>query len=509
MTTKRKVLLIILDGLGAAPLSPGNAVVQANPTTLSSLWSSCPHTYLIASGQHVGLPANVKGNSEVGHLNIGAGRTVSQSLPRINNAIEKGLLFQNNTLIKAYNHASKFGGNVHLVGLVSDGDVHSNRGHFKAIIDFFSKQNFPNKVFIHAFTDGRDTSVNAAATFLADLDKYCMDRGIGQIGTLIGRFYGMDRNNKWDRTERAYYLLEKNVGEKFPNYYAAVEHNYKQKITDEFLEPSVINSSNIKENDSVILMNFRPDRMVQLAQALADDNFQGFIRKKINNLFVATMVDYKKDLTPNVIFPKQYINLTLGNIIDSEERSQLRIAETEKFPHVTYFFNGGTSVIYNKEDRIIIPSPRVTTYDQKPEMSAVEITTILLDRISKSIYDFIVVNFANTDMVGHTGNFQAAVKSVKVVDFCVKELVNHFTSTGGIVFITSDHGNVEEMLNPENGQMDTEHSINPVPLIIAGTPHRTQLLPYGALRDIAPTILQEMGISKPSEMTGKSLLPLS
>jgi len=509
MLTKRKVLLIILDGLGAAPLSPGNAVVQANPTTLSSLWSSCPHTYLIASGQHVGLPANVKGNSEVGHLNIGAGRTVSQSLPRINNAIEKGLLFQNNTLIKAYNHASKFGGNVHLVGLVSDGDVHSNRGHFKAIIDFFSKQNFPNKVFIHAFTDGRDTSVNAAATFLADLDKYCMDRGIGQIGTLIGRFYGMDRNNKWDRTERAYYLLEKNVGEKFPNYYAAVEHNYKQKITDEFIEPAVINTSNIKENDSVILMNFRPDRMIQLAQALVDDNFQGFIRKKINNLYVATMVDYKKDLTPNVIFPKQYINLTLGNIIDSEERTQLRIAETEKFPHVTYFFNGGTPVIYNKEDRIIIPSPKVTTYDQKPEMSAVEITTILLDRISKSIYDFIVVNFANADMVGHTGNFQAAVKSVKVVDFCVKELVNHFTSTGGVVFITSDHGNVEEMLNLENGQMDTEHSINPVPLIIAGTQHRSQLLPYGALRDIAPTILQEMGISKPSEMTGKSLLPLS
>lgn len=509
MISKKKVLLIILDGLGAAPLSPGNAVVQANPTTLSSLWSSCPHTYLIASGQHVGLPANVKGNSEVGHLNIGAGRTVSQSLPRINNAIENGLLFQNNTLIKAYNHASKYGGNVHLVGLVSDGDVHSNLGHFKAIIDFFSKQNFPNKLFIHAFTDGRDTAVNAAANYLADIDKYCMDRGMGQIGTLIGRYYGMDRNNKWDRTERAYYLLEKNVGEKFPNYYAAIEYNYKQKITDEFIEPAVINTSNIKENDSVILMNFRPDRMTQLAQALTDDNFQGFIRKKIDNLYVATMVEYKKDLTPNILFPKQYINLTLGNIIDSEERTQLRIAETEKFPHVTYFFNGGTSVIYNKEDRIIIPSPKVSTYDQKPEMSAVEITTILLDRISKSIYDFIVVNFANTDMVGHTGNFQAAIKSVKVVDFCVKELVNNFTSTGGVVFITSDHGNVEEMLNLETGQMDTEHSINPVPLIIVGTQHRYQLLPYGALRDIAPTILQEMGISKPSEMTGKSLLPLT
>ena len=507
MINKQKVLLIILDGLGAAPASPGNAVVKANPTTLSSLWSSCPHTYLIASGDQVGLPKNVKGNSEVGHLNIGAGRTVSQSLPRINNAIEKGLLFQNNTLIKAYNHASKFGGNVHLVGLLSDGSVHSHIDHFKAIIDFFSKQNFPNKVFIHAFTDGRDTPVDASSTYLSDIDKYCMERGIGQIGTLIGRYYGMDRNNKWDRTERAYYLLEKNLGEKYPNYHVAIENNYKQKITDEFIEPSVINSSNIKENDSVILMNFRPDRMLQLAEALISDNFDGFIRKKIPNLFVATMVEYRKNLTPNILFPKQYIHLSLGNVVDSENRSQLRIAETEKFPHVTYFFNGGSPIIYDKEDRIIIPSPKVTTYDQKPEMSAVEITTILLDRISRGIYDLLVVNFANTDMVGHTGNLEAAVKSVKVVDFCVKELVNSFTALGGTVFITADHGNVEEMLNLDSGEMDTEHSINPVPLMIVGTQFKEQLLPYGALRDIAPTILQVMGISKPSEMTGKGLLP--
>ena len=508
MDKKRKVLLLILDGLGAAPLSPGNAVVQANPTTLSSLWSSSPHTYLIASGEHVGLPANVKGNSEVGHLNIGAGRTVSQNLPRINNAIESGQILQNNTLKEAFVHAYKFGGNIHLVGLLSDGAVHSHINHFKAVIDFFSKNNFPNRVFIHAFTDGRDSPVNASTSYLAEIDKYCMDRGMGQIGTIIGRFYGMDRNNKWDRTERAYYLLEKNLGDKFPNCHTAIQHNYSQNITDEFIEPAVINKSNIKENDAVILMNFRPDRMIQLTEAFISDDFVGFSRKKIPNLYVTSMVEYRKNFPEKVVFPKQYINLTLGNVIDAEDRPQLRIAETEKFPHVTYFFNGGTPVIYNKEDRVIIPSPKVTTYDQKPEMSALEITTILLDRIQRQTYDFIVANFANADMVGHTGNLQAGIKAVKVIDFCVKELVNSFTALGGVVVITADHGNAEEMLNIEDGSMDTEHSINPVPFIIVGSDYKAQLLPYGALRDVAPTILQIMGLSKPSEMTGKSLLPL-
>lgn len=506
MNSKRKVMLLILDGLGAAPTSNGNAVVRANPTTLSSLWSTCPHTYLISSGEHVGLPENVKGNSEVGHLNLGAGRTVSQSLPRINNAIQKGLIFQNDTLKEAFAHAQKFGGDIHLVGLLSDGAVHSHINHFKAVIDFFSKYNFPNRVFIHAFTDGRDTAVDASISHLADIDKYCMDRGVGQIATIIGRFYGMDRNNKWDRTERAYYLLEKNLGERFPNYHTAIEHNYSQKITDEFIEPAVINSSTIKENDAVILMNFRPDRMLQLTEALLSDDFSGFMRKKIPNLFVCSMVEYRKNFPQKVIFPKQYINLTLGNVIDTEERTQLRIAETEKFPHVTYFFNGGTSVIYNKEDRIIIPSPKVTTYDQKPEMSALEITTILLDRIQRGTYDFIVTNLANADMVGHTGNLEAGIKAVKVVDFCVKELVNSFTATGGVVVITADHGNVEEMLNIDDNSVDTEHSINPVPFIIAGGDYKSQLLPYGSLRDVAPTILQIMGINKPSEMTGKNLL---
>ncbi len=505
MSIKRKVLLIILDGLGAAPASQGNAVVLAQANTLSSLWSTSPHTYLIASGEDVGLPKNTKGNSEVGHLNIGAGRTIYQNLPRINNAIEKGLIFENQTLKEAYAHAVKYGGRVHLVGLLSDGAVHSHIEHFKAVIDFFSKNNFPNHLFIHAFTDGRDTSPDSAMTYLADIDKYCMDRGIGQIGTIIGRYYAMDRNSKWDRTERAYFLLEKNLGEQFSTAHSAIQHNYDQGITDEFIEPSVINKSNIEDSDAVLLMNFRSDRMVQLTEALLDDDFARFTRKKKKNLFIASMVEYRKNFPEKVVFPKQYVNLTLGNIIDTAHLSQLRISETEKFPHVTYFFNGGSSVIYDKEDRIIVPSPRVATYDQKPEMSALEITTILLDRMAKDLYDFTVVNFANTDMVGHTGNLDAGIKAVKVVDFCVRELVKTFTLKGGVVMITADHGNVEEMIDLQKGGIDTEHSMNPVPLIIAGQGFKAQRLKYGALRDIAPTVLRLMGIPVPSEMTGKIL----
>lgn len=505
MSTKRKVLLIILDGLGAAPAGQGNAVVLAEPSNLSSLWSTSPHAYLIASGEEVGLPKDTKGNSEVGHLNIGAGRTIYQNLPRINSAIEKGLIFENQTLKEAYAHATKYGGNVHLVGLLSDGAVHSHIDHFKAVLDYFSKNNFQNHIFIHAFTDGRDTPPDSAMNYISQIDKYCLDIGMGKIGTIIGRYHAMDRNSKWERTERAYFLLEKNLGAKFPTAHAAIEHSYSQGITDEFLEPAVINDSKIKDNDVVLLMNFRADRMIQLTEAFIEDNFTPFHREKKKNLFVAAMVEYRRKFPEKVIFPKQYVNLTLGNVIDAAQRSQLRISETEKFPHVTYFFNGGSSIIYDREDRIIVPSPKVPTYDQKPEMSALEITTILLDRINRDMYDFTVVNFANTDMVGHTGNLEASIKAVKVVDFCVKELVKNFTLKGGVVVITADHGNVEEMIDPHTGEMGTEHSINPVPLIIAGQGFKAQRLEYGALRDIAPTILTLMGIPVPSEMTGKVL----
>ena len=506
MKVKQKVLLIILDGLGAAPNNKGNAVVMANPKNLSSFWSIHPHTYLLASGESVGLPKNVKGNSEVGHLNLGAGNTVFQSLPRINNAISSGLIYRNDTLKNAFIHAQKNNSNIHLVGLLSDGSVHSHINHFKVLIDYFAKANFQNEIFIHAITDGRDTAPNVALNYLIDMDKYCLEMGLGKLGTFIGRYYAMDRNKKWDRTQRAYYLLEKNFGEKFPTYQKAIEENYLRGITDEFLEPTVINPSTIQPNDVVLMVNFRPDRSLQLTEALLSDNFIGFSREKIPNLFVASMIEYRKDFPSNVIFPKQFITLPLGKVIDSMGLRQLRISETEKYPHVTYFFNGGIPSPYSKEDRTVIPSPKVATYDLKPEMSALEITNILVDRIKAQMYDFILVNFANADMVGHTGDLNAGIKAVQVIDHCIHELVKTFTSYGGAVIITSDHGNAEEMINIENGQIDTEHSLNPVPFILAGTSITAKALPYGSLKDVAPTILELLGIPKPSDMTGQSLI---
>ena len=508
MNIKQKVLLIIVDGLGAAPKSEGNAVVLANPKNLSSYWNTYPHTYLLASGESVGLPKNVKGNSEVGHLNLGAGSTIYQNLPRINNAIERGLIYQNNTLRNVFAHAQKNNSNVHLIGLLSDGSVHSHINHFKFLIDYFAKSNFPNHVFIHAITDGRDTPPNVSINYLNEMEKYCIERGVGKIASIVGRYFAMDRNGRWERTQKAYYLLEKNTGEKFPTYQKAIEQQYLRGITDEFLEPSVIcENCNIKENDAIVMVNFRPDRALQISEALISPDFNGFSRQPIDNIFLASMTEYRKDFPPNVIFPKQYTRLPLGKIISAHNLNQLRIAESEKFPHVTYFFNGGVPNPYDKEDRKMIPSPKVATYDLKPEMSALEITTHLLSRINTMTYDFILANFANADMVGHTGDLNAGIKAIQVVDYCVHELTRIFLSKGGAVIITSDHGNAEEMINIETGGIDTEHSINPVPIIVAGTENTTtKNLPYGSLKDVAPTILEIMGLSQPGEMTGQSLL---
>ncbi len=506
MKAKQKVLLIVLDGLGAAPKSKGNAVVLANPQNLSTLWNIYPHTYLLASGEAVGLPKNVRGNSEVGHLNLGAGNVVAQTLPRINNAIQKGLMLTNSTLQAALVHAKQYRSDIHLMGLLSDGSVHSHIDHFKAVIDFFAKNNFDGNVYIHAFTDGRDTPPNAALQYLTDIDKYCISRGIGKIGTIIGRYFAMDRNNQWDRTQRAYYLLTRNVGTKFQTYGEAIDFYYQKNITDEFMEPIVINEGSVKTNDVVISLNFRPDRGLQLAQAFDLPTFSNFQRDDLQNIFFAGMVEYSKGFPAKVLFPKQYVNLPLGKVIDSVGLRQLRIAETEKFPHVTYFFNGGASIVYANEDQIAIPSPAVATYDLKPEMSALDILSVLTKRMSTNAYDFILVNFANADMVGHSGVLDAGIKAVQTVDYCVHELTNLFLSQGGVVIITADHGNVEEMVNLANNTIDTEHSLNPVPCIIAGTNITNRFLPYGSLKDIAPTILDIMGITKPSEMNGQSLI---
>lgn len=506
MNAKQKVLMIVLDGLGAAPKNSGNAVVLANPQNLSTLWNIYPHTYLLASGEAVGLPKNVRGNSEVGHLNLGAGNIVAQTLPRINNAIMKGVINKNETLRAALAHAQTYKSNIHLIGLLSDGSVHSHIDHFKTAIDFLAKSNFEKNVYIHAFTDGRDTPQNAALQYLTDIDKCCIEKGVGKIGTIIGRYYAMDRNNQWDRTQRAYYLLTRNIGQRFSTYGEAIDTYYQKGVTDEFMEPIVINESKVQANDVIVFLNFRPDRALQLSQAFNSPTFDNFARDNIPNLFFAGMVEYSKGFPSHVIFPKQYVNLPLGKVIDSVGFRQLRIAETEKFPHVTYFFNGGASVVYANEDQIAIPSPNVATYDLKPEMSALELLSVLSRNIAGKSYDFILVNFANTDMVGHTGVLSAGIKAVQTVDYCVHQLVNQFLGQGGAVIITADHGNVEEMINMENGSIDTEHSLNPVPCIVAGTDITNRFLPYGSLKDIGPTVLDIMGITKPSEMNGQSLI---
>ncbi len=507
MNIKQKVLLIILDGLGAAPDSPGNAVVKAQPQNLAKLWSTSPHTYLLASGEAVGLPKDVKGNSEVGHMNIGAGRVIMQTLPRIDQSISKGLFFKNVTLLEALKYANKMKSRVHLLGLASDGGVHSHIEHIKATIKYFSLNNFSGEVFLHAFTDGRDSPPNSSKSYLDQIQKSLDENGIGKIATLCGRAWAMDRNENWDRTQKAYNLLTQNIGIQCGTYTQCINSSYERKITDEFIEPTVlVPGSNIKPRDVVLFLNFRPDRSLQLTRALVDSNFDFFPRANIYPVYMASMVEYRKNFPPKVLFPKQYISLPIGNILASSGLRQLRIAESEKFPHVTYFFNGGAAVRYANEDRIEVPSPSVPTYDMKPEMSAVQMTNLLINKIESSVYDFIVVNFANPDMIGHSGNLEATTKAVSVVDFCVNELVRHFTVRGGAVIITADHGNAEEVINLETGEMDTEHSLNPVPLIIVGTGLPPRSLPYGALKDITPTVLDIMGIPIPSDMTGVTLL---
>lgn len=507
MHIKQKVLLIIMDGLGTAPDSEGNAVVKANPKNLSSIWSTSPHTYLLASGEAVGLPKDVKGNSEVGHMNIGAGRVITQTLPRIDQSIEKGLYFKNDTLQEALKYAQKSNSRIHILGLLSDGSVHSHISHLEATVKYFADNRFNGELFIHAFTDGRDSPPNSAITYLDRMQKTLDQYSLGKIATLCGRAWAMDRNNGWERTKKAYDLLTSNAGDTCSTYQECIAKSYSKKISDEFIEPTVVvQNSNIRPRDVVLFLNFRPDRALQLSRALVDSSFNFFPRANVYPIYFASMVEYRKKFPPKVLFPKQYINYPIGNIIASFGLRQLRIAESEKFPHVTYFFNGGASVRYTNEDRIEIPSPSVPTYDMKPEMSAIELTNQLLGKIESNIYDFIIVNLANPDMVAHSGNIPATIKAVQTVDHCVALLTKAFTVRGGAVVISADHGNAEELLNLDTGEMDTEHSLNPVPFMIAGLNMPPRSLPYGALKDITPTILDIMGIPIPSDMTGISLL---
>ncbi len=494
------LMIIILDGFGVAKKSPSNAITEANPSNLSTLWNNYPHTYLFASSQSVGLPENTKGNSEVGHLAIGAGKVVYQNLPRINRAIENKSFYSNNTLNKIASSAK----NVHLMGCISDGSVHSHINHLFAIIGFLHNRKI--NTYLHLFTDGRDTSPKSANIYFEQLEKFISDKPEVKIATICGRYFGMDRNQTWERTEKAYNLIANSQGTKYDNWRDCIEKSYQQGINDEFIKPSVITPVKVKNGDFIINFNFRADRALQISKSFADENFTQFKVNKYKKIFFTGMVEYEKNFPQNILVPRDNITLPLGRIISETGLRQLRIAESEKFAHITYFFNGGANIIYPNENRIEIQSPNVPTYDYAPEMSALQITEVLKERISQKYYNLIVVNFANGDMVGHTGNLEASKLAVKIVDYCVGELTRRFLAFNGKVIITADHGNVEELLNPKTGEVDTEHSINPVPFILAGNDMKSAKLPLGILADIAPTALKLMGINIPSEMTGKVLI---
>ena len=501
---KTPTTLIIMDGFGMTQTVEGNAIRAAKTPCLDQLFSEYAHTTLSASGLDVGLPEGQMGNSEVGHTNIGGGRVVFQDLPRITKSIADGDFFTNS----AYNHAMdaclEKGTSLHLMGLLSDGGVHSHLTHLFALLELAKKKGL-EKVYIHAFLDGRDVSPTSGADFVARTVEKCRELGVGKIATVMGRYYAMDRDKRWDRVEQAYDAMVYGESAHFnPVPVAAVKDSYAAGITDEFVEPVVCDAEGtISDNDSVIFFNFRPDRAREITRTLVDPAFDGFTRQYFPVTFVCN-TEYDATM-PNVevAFPRNTVRNGLGEYLSQMGMTQLRIAETEKYAHVTFFFNGGSETVFPGEDRVLVPSPKVATYDLQPEMSAVEVADKCVERIESGAYDVIILNFANCDMVGHTGVFDAAVKAVETVDTCVGRVVDATLKMGGIAMITADHGNAEQMEEPDGSPM-TAHTINPVPFILCGA--GTELRPDGRLADIAPTILDVMGLACPEEMDGKTLI---
>jgi 2,3-bisphosphoglycerate-independent phosphoglycerate mutase len=470
--------LVILDGWGCAPAGPGNAIELAETPVFDRLWAEYPHTTLKASGEAVGLPPGQMGNSEVGHLTIGSGRVLDQDLQRVNRAIEDGSFFENPALKAAFAK----GGDVHLLGLVSHGGVHSHIDHVKALLRFA-----PERTWIHAFTDGRDVSPHAAEHDLAELPAE-------RIATVAGRYYAMDRDGHWERTERAYDAIVEGEGEHADDPVAAVKAGYERDITDEFIEPTVIDGRpRLGPGDSAIFFNFRPDRARQLTQKLLEGGFD-----------LTTMTRYRDDFDCPIVFPEQQVTETLAEVLAENGVRQLHVAETEKYAHVTYFFNGGREQEWPGETRILIPSPRdVDTYDQKPEMSAAEVTEVFCAALEENGYGFAVVNFANPDMVGHSGVIPAVVKAVETTDACLGRVVETVQGLGGVVLITADHGNAEQMLETDGTSPHTAHTSNPVPLVV--TDRSATLRADGELKDLAPSVLAYLGLTKPLQMGGKNL----
>lgn len=535
----KPVVLLVLDGWGIGPNNTGNAIARAQTPNLNKYWLNFPHTQLAASGVAVGLPQGEDGNTETGHLNIGAGSIVYQDLPRINMAIADGSFNANETFLAAIKHIQQQKSTLHLMGLIGAGGVHSNIEHLYALLNFCKSQNVTD-VIIHGFMDGRDSPNTAGKGYVEELMQRCKDIGVGKIGTLIGRYYAMDRDRRWERIEKAYNMLTQGTGEITTDPLAAIQAQYDKSVTDEFIEPIVVNETNgqpriIRDNDAVIFFNYRIDRPRELTRAFVLPDFEigqktesfdpfavkyekthlkpvvsgsTFQRQVIlNNIYFVTMTRYEENSPVQVAFPPQFVKDPLGKVFAQQGLRQLRMSETEKEKFVTYYMNGQQNIIFPGEDRVILPSKGNKSYDQAPEMSAREIANEMIPRIEKDEYDVVLCNIANADMVAHTGNLEATITACEVVDEVVGRIVEAVYKKGGVVFITADHGNAEELVNNSSGEVDTEHSTYPVPFIIVGPQFANQKLSLapGIMADIAPTMLKVMNIPEPESMTGRAL----
>ena len=500
-----RVLLCILDGWGISNDTKYNAVYSANTPNYDNFMKNMSHTTIHADGLNVGLPEGQMGNSEVGHLNIGAGRIVYQELTRINKAIAEGDFFKNEEFLNAINHVKKNNSSLHIYGLVSSGGVHSAMNHLEALIKMAADNGLKN-VYVHAFLDGRDTPPESAETFLAEIEETLKKYNLPKIASIIGRYWAMDRDKRWERIEKAYNCLVLGEGNKADSSKEAILNSYKNGKTDEFVEPVNIGGKRISDNDAVIFFNYRPDRAREITRAIAFKDFDGFNRKKVlNNLYYVCMTQYDETFGLPVAFKPQKLVNILGEVLDANNIKQFRTAETEKYAHITFFFNGGVEEPNKLETRKLVASPKVATYDLKPEMSAYEVCDNVLEALDNKDYGFILVNFANPDMVGHTGVMEAAVKACSAVDECVGKIAEKALKNGVKMIITADHGNAEWMFNEQTNAPQTAHTTNIVPFIIVDS-KKYNLKETGALCDIAPTILDLMGIKQPSEMTGHSMI---
>lgn len=507
MNKQLPVVLMILDGWGISEHKEGNAIAQSNTENMDRLLAQYGHSQLFCSGEYVGLPEGQQGNSEVGHLNLGAGRVVYQELTRINKAVREHTLQDNPAFQNVMAHCMEQNKALHLMGLVSPGGVHSHSSHLYGLLEMAAAKGL-KEVYVHCFLDGRDVGPSTGLGFVEELEDKLRQIGVGRIATVSGRYYAMDRDNRWERVEKAYRAMTAGAGETAASAVEAVQQSYDKGETDEFVLPTVVQADGkpvavIQAGDGVIFFNFRGDRAREISKAFVNREFDGFSREYLGVQYVA-MTQYEEGLDMTVAFPPQDLQNTLGQVLADNQVKQFRVAETEKYAHVTFFFNGGVEEPNPLEDRLLVPSPKVATYDLQPEMSAIEVKDKLIEAIKGGEYPFILVNFANTDMVGHTGIPEAAQKAVETVDKCVGEVADAVKNAGGVLLITADHGNAEQMVDPVKGTPHTAHTANPVPFVVMSAELYT--VKDGSLQDVAPTVLKLLGIDKPADMTGESLI---